>query len=58
MFRLEDAPTLIVVSERFADALSRLEPSDITLSPLETSRPPGVEPLKQLVGNAAIIIRL
>ncbi|QSQ26769.1 hypothetical protein JY651_18390 [Pyxidicoccus parkwayensis] len=57
VFRLEDAPTLIVVSERFADALNRLEPSDVALAPLGTSRPPGVQPLERLPGNAAIIIR-
>ena len=57
VFRLEDAQTLVVVSERFAEALSRLEPSDVTLAPLLAERPPGVEPLKRLPGNAAIIIR-
>ncbi|MCY1017986.1 double-CXXCG motif protein [Pyxidicoccus sp. MSG2] len=58
VFRLEDAQTVVVVTERFADALSRLELSDVTLSPLGTSRPPGVKPLKRLdVSNAAIIIR-
>ncbi|MFP2927766.1 double-CXXCG motif protein [Pyxidicoccus sp. 3LG] len=58
VFRLENATTMVVVSERFADALSRLEPSDVTLSPIGTSRPPGVQPLKRLeVSNAAIIIR-
>ncbi|MFP2908615.1 double-CXXCG motif protein [Pyxidicoccus sp. 3LFB2] len=57
VFRLADAPTLIVVSERFADALLELEPSDIDLTPLSTARPPGVEPLEPLAGNAAIVIR-
>ncbi len=57
VFRLADAPTVVVVRERFVEALSRLEPSDVTLTPLLTSRPPGLEPLKRLPGNAAITIR-
>ncbi len=58
VFRLEDAPTLVIVSERFADVLGRLEPSDVSLSPIGTSRPPGVQVPKRLdISNAAIIIR-
>jgi uncharacterized double-CXXCG motif protein len=57
VFRLEQSPATIVVSERFADVVRRFEPNDITLRPLLTSRPPGIEPPKQLEGNAAIIIR-
>lgn len=58
VFRLEDAVTLVAVSERFADALSRLEPSDVTLKPLLTSRPPDFKPPRPLDARpAAIIIR-
>lgn len=58
VFRLADAPTLIVVSERFAEALHQLEPSDVTLTRLSTDRPPGVELPRRLdTSNAAIIIR-
>jgi uncharacterized double-CXXCG motif protein len=56
-FRLADSPSIIVVSERFASVVRRFEPSDVTLVPLLTSRPPGVQPPQRLEGNAAIIIR-
>ncbi len=56
-FRLADSPGVIVVSERFASIVRRFEPSDITLKPILTSRPPGIQTPKRLDGNAAIIIR-
>jgi hypothetical protein len=56
-FRLADSPGVIVVSERFASVVRRFEPNDITLKPILTSRPPGIQTPKRLEGNAAIIRR-
>lgn len=56
-FRLADSPGVIVVSERFASVVRRFEPNDLTLKPLLTSRPPGIQTPRPLAGNAAIIIR-
>jgi hypothetical protein len=43
-FRLGDAVTRIIVSERFAEVISRLDPSDVVLTPIPTSRPPDGKP--------------